>query len=117
MLGGATVKDHRFEGAALIALVLCAVLFSCESNEQQTLAVYGTVHVYPSDTPPADYPGSNFIAVIGPKDHVKVMQVIPKRNYRAVRIRLSDSREGWVFSGEDIELYEPGCRGPDFRSC
>ena len=111
--------DHRVEGAILIALVLSALLFGCESNDaaKQTLAVYGTVHVYRSQTPAADYPGTDFIAVIGPKDHVKVMQVIPKRNYVAVRIRLSDGREGWVFSGEGIELYEPGCRGPDFRAC
>jgi hypothetical protein len=113
------VKDRRFQGAVLIALVLSALLFCCKTNdaEKQTLVVYGTVHVYRSQIPPADYPGSDFIAVIGPKDHVKVMQVISKRNYMAVRIRLSDGREGWVFSGESIELYEPGCRGPDFRAC
>jgi hypothetical protein len=112
------VKDHRVQGSVLIALVI-STLSCCESNDagKQTLAVYGTVHVYPSHTPPADYPGSDFIGVIGPKDHVKVMQVIQKRNYMAVRIRLSDGREGWVFSGEGIELYEPGCRGPDFRAC
>jgi hypothetical protein len=100
------VKDHRVRGAVLIALVLSGLLFSCESSdsEKQTLAVYGTVHAYRSPTPPADYPGSDFIAVIGPKDHVKVLQVIPKRNYVAVRIRLSDGHEGWVFSGEGIEL-------------
>jgi hypothetical protein len=113
------VKDHRVQGAALIALVLSVSLLCCESNdtEKRTLAVYGTVHVYRSPTPPADYPGSDFIGLIGPKDHVKVMQVIQKRNYKAVRIRLSDGREGWVFSGEGIELYEPNCRGPDFRTC
>jgi hypothetical protein len=81
------------------------------------LAVYGTVHVYRNPKPPPDYPGSDFIGVIGPKDHVKVRQVIQKRNYTAVRIRLGDGREVWVFSGESIELYEPGCRGPDFRAC
>jgi len=113
------VKDHHFQGAVLIVLVLSALLFSCESNdaEKQTLAAYGTVHVYRSQTPPADYPGSDFIAVIGPQDRVKVVQVIQKRNLMAVRIRLSDDREGWVFSGESIELYEPGCRGADFRAC
>jgi len=113
------VKDHRMQGAVLIALVLSVSLLCYESNnaEKQRLAIYGTVHVYRSLTLPADYPGSDFIGVIGPKDHVKVMQVVQKRNYMAVRIRLSDGREGWVFSGEGIELYAAGCRGPDFRAC
>jgi hypothetical protein len=113
------MKDRRLQGAVLIALVLSALLFSCESNdaEKQTLAVYGSVHVYRSHTPPADYPGSDFIAVIGPQDHVKVMQVLQKRDHIAVRVKLSDGREGWVFSGESIELYEAGCHGPDFRAC
>jgi hypothetical protein len=102
------MKDRHFQGAVLIALVLAALLFSCESNdaEKHTLAIYGTVHVYQTDTPPAHYPGSDFIAVIGPKDHAKVMQVVHKRDYMAVRIGLSDGREGWVFSGESIELYK-----------
>ena len=43
--------------------------------------------------------------MIGPQDHVKAHgKVVQKRNYMAVRIRLSDGREGWVFSGEGIEL-------------
>ena len=102
----------------MIALVLPAMLFFCESNDsEKTLAVYGTVHVYANPIPPAKYPGSNFIAVIGPKDHVKIMQVIQEINHIAVKIRLSDGREGWVFSGESIEVYEAGCRGADFRAC
>jgi len=113
-------KMLRYLFAFTLAVIVFAALpFSCESNDaqKQTLTVYGTVHVFRGDTPPADYPGSDFIAVIGPKDHVEVKQVIQKRDHMAVRIRLSDGREGWVFSGESIELYEPGCRGPDFHAC
>jgi len=92
----------------LAAIVLAVLAFSYESNDaEKHIAIYGSVHVYRTQTPPADYPGSDFIDVIGPKDHVRVMQVVAKRNYVAVRIRLSDGREGWVFSGESIELYEP----------
>lgn len=113
------MKSPHAQAAVLIALVVSVLLLSCETNdaEKLTLAVYGTVHVYRNPTPPADYPGSDFIGVIRPKDRVKVTQVIHKRNYTAVKVRLSDGREGWVFSGEGIELYEPGCRGPDFRVC
>ena len=103
------MKGHHFHRAILIALLASsALLFSCVANDadKKTLLVHGTVHVYRSDTPPADYPGSDFIAVIGPKDNVKVMQVMQKRNYKAVKIRLNDGREGWVFSGESIELKD-----------
>ena len=76
------MKNHRMQGVVVIALVLSVLLLSCESNnaEKQAFVVYGTVHVYRSPTPPADYPGLDFISVIGPKDHVKVMQVVQKRN-------------------------------------
>ena len=81
--------------------------FSCRSNS-------GTLSPVPTE---AGHPGSDFTAVIGPKDHVKVVQIIHNPNHIAVKIRLSDGREGWVFSGESIEVYEPGCRGADFRAC
>jgi hypothetical protein len=95
-------------GTLLLAvlIVLAALAFSCGPNdaEKRTLDIHGAVHVYPTVTPPAEYPGSDFIDVVGPKDHVKVIQVVHKRSYMAVRIRLSNGREGWVFSGESIEL-------------
>jgi hypothetical protein len=99
-----------FMSAFLLAvIVLAGLLFSCESNDAKkyTLDIYGPVHVYRNYTPVPDYPGSDFIDVIGPKDHVNVMQVIHERDHMAVRIRLSDGREGWVFSGENIVLNEP----------
>lgn len=112
------MKHRRLRGVFLVTLFLSALLFFCESKDtQRALAIYGPVHVYGSLTPPSDYPGSNFIAVIGPKDQVTVMKVVQKRDHIAVKIRLSDGREGWVFSGESIELYEAGCRGADFRTC
>jgi hypothetical protein len=112
------MERYAIHGTVLIALFFSALLFFCESKDtQKTLHVYGTVHVYQSSTPPAGYPGSDFIAVIGPQDHVKVRQVVHKGDYLAVKVRLADGREGWVFSGESIELYEPGCSGADFKAC
>jgi hypothetical protein len=90
----------------LLVLVLATLLPGCRQSqsEKHTLLVNGTVHVYPTDTPPTGYPGSDFIAVIGPQDKTEVRQIVYKPNYVAVRIKLSDGREGWVFSGENIEL-------------
>ena len=93
----------------LILSLLAALPLSCASGnaDKQILAIYGPVHVYRSEIPPAVYPGSDFVDTIGPKDHVKVMQVAYRQGYLAVRIQLRDGREGWVFSGESIELLEP----------
>lgn len=112
------MKHLRLRGAFLIALLTSVVLVSCQSDDtHKKLEIYGPVHVYGSMTPPVSYPGSDFIAVIGPKDNVKVRRVIQRANYIAVRIVLPNGKEGWVFSGESIELYEPHCHGPDFRAC
>ena len=90
----------------ILLITLSLFLNACNANdaENHTLVISGAVHVYPNETPPAVYPGSNFIEVLGPKDHVKVRQVVYKNGYMAVRVRLDDGREGWVFSGESIEL-------------
>lgn len=89
--------------------VLIAGLTACNSgSNDQTLVISGAVHVYPTDTPPVVYPGPDFIEVLGPKDHVQVRQVVYKNGYMAVKVRLNDGREGWVFSGESIELKNSG---------
>jgi hypothetical protein len=112
------MKDLRLRGAFLVALLATLLFVSCQSDDsEKKLDIYGPVHVYRSVTPPSSYPGSDFIAVIGPRDRVKVKQVIQQGNYIAVEIVLPDGKEGWVFSGESIKLYEPHCRGPDFRAC
>jgi hypothetical protein len=68
------------------------------------LIINGAVHVYATDTPPPVYPGSEFLEVLGPKDQVKVQQVEYRNGYMAVKVKLKDGRQGWVFSGESIEL-------------
>lgn len=110
--------DLRLRGAFLIAPLTAILFVACHSdNAERKLDIYGPVHVYRSSTPPSAYPGSDFIAVISPKDKVKVRQVIQNTNYIAVKVVLPDGKEGWVFSGESIELYEPQCHGPDFGAC
>jgi hypothetical protein len=100
------VKYCSFHKVTLMLLVIAPLLSSCAANDARkyTLAIYGPVHVYPSSTPPAGYPGREFIAIVGTRDRVEVIQVIQKRDHVAVKVRLNDGREGWVFSGENIEL-------------
>jgi len=88
---------------ATVILLLIA-LSSCEKTESHTLIINGPVHVYRTEVPPTTYPGTDFIAELGPNDHPKVLEVRTGHGYRAVRVKLQDGREGWVFSGESIEL-------------
>jgi hypothetical protein len=100
-------SDLKFVRVAVLLLTaLSLLLIACNSNQDQkhTLIISGAVHIYPTDTPPVVYPGPDFIEVLGPKDHVKVRQVVYRNGYVAVKVRLDDGREGWVFSGESIEL-------------
>lgn len=89
----------------LLVTFVVLLLAGCKSSESKhTLVISGAVHVYPTDTPPTAYPGTTFIDVLGPKDHVPVREVEYKNGYMAVKVHLDDGREGWVFSGESIEL-------------
>jgi len=88
--------------ASMLALSACSGHPNPDSK--RTLVINGAVHVYSTDTPPAGYPGTTFIDVLGPGDRVDVQQVVYKNGYMAVQVRLRDGREGWVFSGESIEL-------------
>lgn len=98
---------RSYSASILIAIVVISCLLSaCHSSdpEKRTLYIHGAVHVYPNEVPPAVYPGPDFIEVLGPKDQVKVREVVYKNGYMAVKVKLKDGREGWVFSGESIEL-------------
>ena len=95
----------RIVTGPLLLITFVLLLSGCNSSsDKHTLIISGAVHVYPTDTPPTTYPGTTFIDVLGPKDHVKVREVEYKNGYMAVKVHLDDGREGWVFSGESIEL-------------
>ena len=87
-----------------LLFVLIGFTASCERSESHILLINGPVHVYKTDVPPTTYPGTDFIAELGPSDHPAILEVQSKNGYRAVKIRLADGREGWVFSGESIEV-------------
>ena len=103
----AVVRVLRWKALfCLLALFALLCLNSCKSDDapKRTLIINGAVHVYSDPNPPAVYPGPNFLEVLGPQDQVKVQQVVYRNGYMAVKVKLKDGREGWVFSGESIEL-------------
>jgi hypothetical protein len=89
----------------LTTLLLAASLaLGCERTAPHTILITGPVHVYSSSTPPPTYPGTSFIAELGPGDHPTVLETTARDGYRAARVRLADGREGWVFSGEAVDI-------------
>lgn len=94
---------HLAETLLIATLIVCGC--ACSSHEpSRTLLINGAVHVYATDTPPPVYPGPEFLEVLGPNDQVKVQQVKYRNGYMAVEVKLKDGRQGWVFSGESIEV-------------
>ena len=85
-------------------LLAVTLALGCERTAPNTLVITGPVHVYKTSTPPPTYPGTDFIAELGPSDHPTVLATESGNGYRTVKIRLADGREGWVFSGESIDL-------------
>lgn len=92
------------------SLRVCALLIAvispsaCDRSPAHSIVITGPVHVYRSSNPPATYPGSDFIAELGPGDHPTVLDTQSGNGYRAAKIRLADGREGWVFSGEAVDI-------------
>ena len=95
---------HKFRIFVLLAASALALLAACNRAEQHTVTITGPIHVYKTDTPPASYPGTDFVAQIGPNDHPAVLETKSGSGYRAAKVRLADGREGWVFSGEPVEI-------------
>ena len=87
-----------------VLLLATSLTLACEHGATHSIIITGTVHVYPSPKPPATYPGPNFVAVLGPSDHPQVLETTSGNGYRAAKVRLADGREGWVFSGEAVEI-------------
>lgn len=49
---------------------------ACEHGAPYSILITGPVHVYASSTPPAAYPGTNFINELGPRDHPQVLEAV-----------------------------------------
>jgi protein-L-isoaspartate O-methyltransferase len=98
-------RDLKPSISLVLFTAILAMLVACDRDEaQHKLVITGPVHVYKTEIPPAAYPGTDFIAELGPQDHPKILQVKSGSGYRAAKVRLADGRDGWVFTGESIDI-------------
>jgi hypothetical protein len=94
-------------GAICVLAVIVGILVLQDTSEDRghSLMVNGPVHVYKTEFPPSsERERSDYVALLAPGDQVEVRRVRYGKGYMAVKIRMRDGREGWVFSGESIEL-------------
>jgi hypothetical protein len=97
-------RVRKLRAVSFILLCTALLVLACNRDAEHTIHITGLVHVYKSSTPPSTYPGTDFIAELGPKDHPAVLETTSRDGYRAAKIRLADGREGWVFSGEAVDI-------------
>jgi len=103
LAGGLTIVFGAI--CALAVIVGYLVLQDTSEDRSHSLLVNGPVHVYKIEVPPSsEQERSDYLALLAPGDQVEVRRVRYGKDYMAVKIRLRDGREGWVFSGESIEL-------------
>jgi hypothetical protein len=88
----------------LAAALACAIACDRSGRTAHTVTITGPIHVYKTENPPTTYPGTDFITQLGPSDHPTVLETKSGNGYRAAKIRLADGREGWVFSGEAVDI-------------
>jgi len=100
----AVSRNRLIDCLGLFSVAACT--FACHPSDQtaHSVNITGRIHVYKTAGPPASYPGADFIAELGPSDHPAVLEAVSGNGYRAAKVRLADGREGWVFSGESVEI-------------
>jgi len=74
-------------------------------DRQYTVKITGNVRVYDKENPPGYTRGEEgVIEIIQPKDRVDVLRIYSHDEYQAVKIRLPDGREGYIFCCENFDF-------------
>jgi hypothetical protein len=74
-------------------------------DRQYKVRVTGKVQVYDAESPPGYTRGDDgVIDVLHPQDQVEVLRVLGHDDFQAIKIRLRDGREGYIFCCEQFEF-------------
>ncbi len=92
--------------AAIAAGVsIAALVVDIHEDRQYTVKVTGSVRVYDRESPPGYQRGDDgLIEILRPMDRVNVMRIVDHDDFQAIRVRLHDGREGYIFCCENFEF-------------
>jgi hypothetical protein len=89
--------------AAGIGIALLVV--DIHEDRQYTVKVTGNVRVYDAESPPGYSRGDEgVVEILHPQDRVDVLRIMSHDDFQAIKIRLKDGREGYIFCCENFEF-------------
>jgi hypothetical protein len=107
---GITLKRGLIIGIIVLAAIgagiaITLLVVDIHEDRQYKVKVTGKVQVYDAESPPGYTRGDDgVIEVLHPQDRVDVMRVLSHDDFQAIKIRLRDGREGYIFCCENFEF-------------
>ncbi len=86
-------------------IAITALVVDIHEDRQYHVKLTGPVKVYDAESPPGytrDEQG--VIEELRPQDRVDVLRILDHEEFQAIRVRLHDGREGYIFCCENFEL-------------
>ena len=91
--------------AITVGVAVTALVIDIHDDRQYTVKVTGKVLVYDADNPSGIERGEvGVIETLRPPDRVRVLRVVSHDDFQAIRIRLNDGREGYIFCCQNFEF-------------
>jgi hypothetical protein len=91
--------------AVAAGIAVTSLVIDIHNDRQYTVKVTGKVLVYDADTPSGIERGEvGVIETLRPPDRVRVMRVVSHGDFQAIKIRLNDGREGYIFCCQNFDF-------------
>ncbi len=91
--------------SAAIGIAVAVYVVDVHEDRQYDVRITGPVWLFNSESPSRETRGSEgLIQVLEPNDQVKVLRILHGRDYDAIRVRLENGSEGYIFLGDNFEL-------------
>jgi hypothetical protein len=92
-------------GAIAAGIGITFLVVDIHNDRQYTVKVTGKVRVYDAETPPGYTRGDEgVIEILHPQDQVNVLRILSHDEFQAIKIRLRDGREGYIFCCENFDF-------------
>lgn len=88
-----------------LGLGIAAYLVDVHTDRESTIIVTGPVRVYDRESPPGYARGDDgVIEFLHQGDPARVLRIYDDNGVQAIRVRLRDGREGYIFCCDNFEL-------------